>query len=97
LKLVMTGVFYSIRYPYKSQNIGPMESDAKMNLLDFENHINDTILARGWEYYRGDCIKSIKKKDKNYYTAIVAGTYDYNVIIGLGDEGVILSSDCDCP
>jgi hypothetical protein len=68
-----------------------------MNLLDFEKDIDDVILARGWEYYRGECVKSIKKKDKNYYTAIVAGTYDYNVTIGLGEDGDILSSDCDCP
>jgi len=64
-----------------------MESDAKMNLLDFEDHINDTILARGWEYYRDGCIKSVEKKDKNYYTAVVAGIYDYNITIGLGNEG----------
>lgn len=74
-----------------------MESDSKMNLLDFENHINETILARGWDYYRDDCIKSVKKKDKNYYTAVVAGTYNYNVTIGLGDEGDVLRLDCDCP
>jgi len=74
-----------------------MESDSKMNLLDFEKHINDIILARGWEYYRGDYVKSVEKKDKNHYTAIVAGTYDYKVTIRLGDEGDVLFSDCICP
>ena len=68
-----------------------------MNLLDLEKHIDGIILARGWEYYRGDCIKSVEKKGKNNYTAVVAGTYDYNVTIGLGDDGDVLFSDCNCP
>lgn len=66
-------------------------------MLDFEKHIDGIILARGWEYYRGDCVKSVEKKDKNNYSAVVAGTYDYKVTIGLGDEGDVLFSDCDCP
>jgi len=74
-----------------------MENDAKMNLLDFEDHTNGTILARVREYYRDGCVKSFEKKDKNYYTSVVAGTYDYNVTIGLGAEGVVLFLDCDCP
>lgn len=68
-----------------------------MNLLDFEKHMDGIILARGREYYRSDCVKSVEKKDKNNFTAVVAGTYDYKVTIGLGDDGDVLFSDCDCP
>lgn len=69
----------------------------KLNVSDFEAHISDIILERGWDYYRNDRVKSIEKDSRNTYTAIVAGTEDYKVTVKVGENGEIESADCDCP
>ncbi len=58
----------------------------KLNLSDFEAHISDIILERGWDYYRNDRVKSIEKDSRNTYAAIVAGTEDYKVTVKVGEN-----------
>lgn len=68
-----------------------------MNLDNFQKEIDDVIVERGWNYYQDDCIKSIVyEQGLNIYSAIVAGTDDYNVTVELKDKEVLALS-CDCP
>jgi hypothetical protein len=68
-----------------------------MNLDDFEEEIDGVILDRGRDYYQDGCIESITHdRDKNTYTAVVAGSQDYTVTVKL-DRRKILFADCDCP
>ncbi|MEW6696261.1 MAG: SWIM zinc finger family protein [Bacillota bacterium] len=68
-----------------------------MNLVDFENYIDDRMLSRGWEYYKYDHIRSITAQDDTTYMAVVSGSEDYNVVVELSDSNEILFSECDCP
>lgn len=68
-----------------------------MNINDFENHINQTILDRGYDYYRDGNVIEIYNQGDNAYIFTVQGTEDYEVIVKLDDQGEIIGSYCDCP
>ncbi|MCL4514470.1 MAG: SWIM zinc finger family protein [Firmicutes bacterium] len=68
-----------------------------MHLHDFDTFIENIILKRGWDYYRNECISSIRRTAENTFNAEVAGTDDYLVTVKLDDDGGILSSGCTCP
>lgn len=68
-----------------------------MNIKDFEEHINSTILERGYDYYIGGNISECTHEDDNTYIFEVEGTEDYEVVIKLDDNGEIIYSECDCP
>jgi len=69
-----------------------------MNINDFDKHIESKILSRGREYYNGNCITSLEyDEDDNEWTAEVAGSDDYTVMVKLNNDGHILKSSCDCP
>jgi uncharacterized Zn finger protein len=67
-----------------------------MNLSDFEEYIDDTILSRGLSYYKSGSVISLEY-DGNEWLAKVEGSEKYTVTARIDDEGEIFDSDCDCP
>ncbi|MGO5066820.1 SWIM zinc finger family protein [Clostridium sp. LCP25S3_F8] len=68
-----------------------------MNINDFQEYINDTILDRGYGYYIAGNIIEVSKWSDNEYIFQIEGTEDYQVIVNINDNGEILDSSCDCP
>lgn len=68
-----------------------------MNLNNFENHIAKKILARGFDYYEYDSVRSVEEIDGNQFEAEVEGTELYTVEVELDDNENIIDSQCDCP
>ncbi|NHM31686.1 SWIM zinc finger family protein [Neobacillus terrae] len=68
-----------------------------MNIYNFSQEINKTILDRGYTYFEEGYIKETYKKGHNEYYFNIEGTEDYEVVVQIGDNGEILYSYCDCP
>jgi len=68
-----------------------------MNVNNFENHINGTILDRGYDYYTDGNVIEIYNQGDNRYILKVRGSEVYEVIVKMDDQGEIFDSDCDCP
>lgn len=68
-----------------------------MNLNDFEIHIDEMILERGYDYYENDRVISVEEKESNVYEAKVKGSELYTVEVELDDETNIVDTLCDCP
>lgn len=67
-----------------------------MNLQNFTESIDHQILERGTDYYMNDFITVVKKIDSTYYLTAYGST-KYEVIVTLGNNHEILSSNCTCP
>lgn len=67
-----------------------------MNLQNFENHIDQTILDRGHEYYLDGLVMALGLQNDEYCFQVV-GTDEYKVGVTLNEGGDISSSYCDCP
>jgi uncharacterized Zn finger protein len=68
-----------------------------MNINNFENYINKTIVDRGYSYYiEGNVVEAFEQGEKEYIFHI-EGSYEYEVLVKIGDNGDILNSECDCP
>ena len=68
-----------------------------MNINNFENHINKTIVHRGYCYYiEGNVVKAFEQ-GKNEYIFYIDGSDEYEVLVTIGENGDILYSECDCP
>ncbi len=71
--------------------------DLHMNINNFQNNINKTILDRGYDYYiEGNIIETYNQEDSKYIF-IVQGSEEYEVVVKLDKNGEIVYSDCDCP
>ncbi len=68
-----------------------------MNLNDFEDFIEEKIIARGYSYYENGCVSSLAEVDDNIYEAEVEGTEFYTVEVELDDKLNIIDTQCDCP
>jgi hypothetical protein len=66
------------------------------NLDDFEQRVNRTILRRGQEYYKDRRVDLAVFRD-GVYSASVAGSDDYSVVVKLNAENDIVEAECDCP
>lgn len=67
-----------------------------MKLQDFQFHVNEIIVNRGYDYYTQGLVTLKGAKDEEYRFQ-VSGSDEYKVIVTLDSEGEILSSYCDCP
>lgn len=65
-------------------------------LNEFEQYINETILARGLSYFRNGRVKDPDELRSGEYEFIVEGTEDYNVNIRV-QNGTITEYVCNCP
>lgn len=68
-----------------------------MNINNFEEYINETILDRGYDYYiEGNIVEACVQGD-NEYIFRVQGSEEYEVKVSVDKNGDIIYSDCDCP
>lgn len=68
-----------------------------MKLQDFEKHIEEKIVKRGFSYFRDGDINSIERVDKYEFSAVVIGTEEYDVYLKLNGRKEILEHSCSCP
>lgn len=66
-----------------------------MNLYDFEEHIPNRILDRGYEYWLDGRVVIESERESTYYLT-AEGSESYELIVTLSDVDVVDSS-CDCP
>lgn len=68
-----------------------------MNISNFKEYIDKTILKRGYDYYTdGNIIDTYNEGDDTYIFE-VEGSEDYQVVVKLDDNGEIIYSECNCP
>lgn len=63
--------------------------------MNWKNLFQKHILERGYDYYEDGAVTRIKI-NRDEITAVVEGTYDYNVSIDL-KNGIVTDMFCDCP
>lgn len=68
-----------------------------MNINNFQNLINRTILDRGYNYYIGGNVDEDYVRRGNTYLFQVEGRDNYEVTVEIDDMGEIIHSECDCP
>ncbi len=68
----------------------------KIPLKEFEQHIDETIFKRGFQYYKKGLVQEPVELSNGEYEAIVEGTEDYTVEITL-KNGVVTEHVCTCP
>lgn len=66
-----------------------------LRLKDWENWFEYRILQRGLDLFEEKCVRNVELNG-NTYTAVVEGTYDYDVSIEAGTDG-IQDMYCTCP
>ncbi len=67
-----------------------------MTIKDFEQNIPPEILERGNNYYSNNQVFSLNEIEPGVWSAVVAGTEDYNVTIEI-DNNEVEYWECDCP
>lgn len=65
-------------------------------LSEFESHIDETILKRGFSYYKSGAITDFTEITSGTYEAQVIGTVDYTTQITV-QNNIIVAHNCDCP
>jgi len=68
-----------------------------MNINNFEQHLNKTILDRGNDYYMNGHIIETYIQGNNEYVFTIEGKEYYEVVVEIDESGEILYSSCDCP
>lgn len=65
-------------------------------LTQFEQYIDETILKRGFQYFKKGHVHEPEEISPGVYEAIVEGSEDYTVQLTL-KNGIITEHVCDCP
>lgn len=81
---------------YCSRNIY-RERIAHMNLINFDDHLDNKIVDRGRGYFLNRNVTCLDEEAENIFIAVVSGTDDYSVSVQLDESNNILISECDCP
>lgn len=68
-----------------------------MYISDFEQGIDEKILARGKKYFADSLVIDLWAPSPNVYCAVVEGSIRYDAEIQLGANGEVLHHGCDCP
>jgi len=68
----------------------------KIPLNEFEQVIDETILKRGLDYFKGGAITDFSEISTGEYEAIVSGTEEYTVQLE-SKNNIIIEHNCDCP
>ena len=63
--------------------------------IDFEKEFDSTILMRGFSIYAQGNVSNVKK-DGDVISAVVYGSYNYNVQVEIV-SGKYLKGGCSCP
>ncbi|MGU3443428.1 SWIM zinc finger domain-containing protein [Bacillus cereus] len=67
-----------------------------MNISNFEEYVDDTILQRGYTYFQQGKIGSIQTPSQAAYIIEVFGTARYKVEVDLDSNNFITHTDCNC-
>ena len=70
---------------------------AIVNINNFQQYINQTILGRGYDYYMGGHVDEEYVRKGNTYIFLVEGRETYEVSVELDESGEIIHAECDCP
>lgn len=84
-------------YINQPKNMKNSSEGPEMNINNFESYINKTIFDRGYNYYMEGHVVEFYQQGENEYFFHIEGSNDYEVVVGIGDNGDILYSACDCP
>ena len=68
----------------------------KIPLKEFEQHIEETILQRGYQYFKKGLVNEPEEIGHGEYEAIVEGTNQYTVQVSIKND-VITEYVCSCP
>ena len=68
-----------------------------MNIIDFENDIDNKILKRGISYYSDGAVDEIWRESDGVYHAVVEGSEPYEVEFEIDTAGTITAHFCNCP
>jgi len=68
----------------------------KIPLKEFEQHIDETIFKRGYQYYKKGLVQEPVEISNGEYEAIVEGTEDYTVELTI-KNGIVTEHVCSCP
>lgn len=68
-----------------------------VNINNFQQYINQTILGRGYDYYMGGHVDEEYVRKGNTYIFLVEGRETYEVSVELDESGEIIHAECDCP
>jgi uncharacterized Zn finger protein len=70
-----------------------------MNLSNFDQHVDPTIMNRGYNYFLNDFVDRPQQTEQGIWRTKVYGTYPYHVEIHVNPENQdeIESWSCDCP
>lgn len=68
----------------------------KLDLENFEQQIDETILDRGYRYFKKGKVAELTEVGPGRYEATVTGTEDYTVELRI-KNGEITETRCDCP
>ena len=68
----------------------------KIPLKEFEQHIDETIFKRGYQYYKKGLVQEPVEISNGEYEAIVEGTENYTVELSI-KNGVVTEHVCSCP
>lgn len=68
-----------------------------MNINNFQQYINQTILGRGYDYSMGGHVDEEYVRKGNTYIFLVEGRETYEVSVELDESGEIIHAECDCP
>ncbi len=93
----MKGSYTASKYSTGVKQVSSLMEGVPMNIHNFDKHISETIIQRGYDYYRDGNVIEVFTSQEGEYIFTVVGTEDYEVVIKLGKSEKIESSDCTCP
>ncbi len=67
-----------------------------MKLKSFESDVENKIVERGLDYYRGSDVKKLEKVSENEFSAVVFGSEKYSIYVKINGNAII-EHKCDCP
>ena len=97
--VIMVGTFFQFAV-YQVRLLEWKKRDKGMvpiNLNNFMNTINKTIVKRGNKYYEEGYVNHLRQYEEYKYSAMVHGTTTYYVDVVLTDQNEIIKSSCTCP
>jgi uncharacterized Zn finger protein len=65
-------------------------------LDQFEQIIDETILKRGYDYFKRGLVEATVKLSPGHFTAIVQGSESYEAEVTIQDE-IVTNYSCTCP
>ncbi len=68
-----------------------------MNLRNLNTYVPAVLYKRGLDYFEQDFVEQLVEDAPNRWHAVVAGTYDYEVMVKLSGEESVAWTSCTCP